>query len=201
MNYNNNKEIDDTLIEIQHMCDSVAVLYKFYAKSKCAELEELGRFTYYLLWVNSIALIILKWFNNSSLRCEQDYALGQLCVIINESTKKIIGFSEPTRKKCFWNEVMGAYTIKHPNELKDFNNLGDSLRSFANLPEQKTLKELREITTHGDKKIEELLRLRSLPTKDIIRFLGLWGDCMLPAANFAFRCFEKECIYQSPEIF
>ena len=58
-------------------------MYKAHAQGN-QELTDLGNITYYILWNYAKSLIALKHFLSATLRCEQDFAIGELCVTINE---------------------------------------------------------------------------------------------------------------------
>ena len=102
--------------DIQDMCNNVLILYKAYGK-KNQELSDLANLAYNLLWIYSKSLIVLKMLLNSSVRCEQDYALGQICVTVNEGIKAVIGFTPDKRNTSLWIDKMGKYILEQV-ELK-----------------------------------------------------------------------------------
>jgi hypothetical protein len=58
---------------------------------------------------------------------------------------------------------------------------------------QTKIKEIRDIMTHGDEKLDEFIILNNTPTSDVIKYLNDWGRLMWPTANMVFTCFENEC--------
>ena len=194
--YMNQTELIDTLEEIQNMCNKVLILYNAHAKGN-QELADLANMTGYLLWNYTKSLITLNHLQNATLRCEQDFAKGELCVVINECTKKIIGFTTKTgkiRKRSSWIDVMERYITIHPELTKEYSLLKERWMAFADITDiQNKIKDIRDITTHGDEKMDELIKLHNVPISDVIKYLDKWGKLMWPTANFVFTCFEKEC--------
>ena len=192
----NQMELINTLDEIQNMCNNVLILYKVHAKGN-QELTDLGNMTYYILWNYAKSLIALKHLLCTTLRYEQDFAIGELCVTINECIKHVIGFKTADgniRKKSLWIKEMGKYILKHPEQEEKYNTLKAQLVAFADSFEKgHELEVIRNIATHGDTKVNELLKLHTTPISNIIKYLDRWGNLMLPTADFAFTCFENEC--------
>jgi hypothetical protein len=192
----NQNELVKTLEEIQDMCNNVLILYKAHAKGN-QELTDLGNMTYYILWNFAKSLIALKHFQNATLNLERDFATGELCVTINECIKHVIGFKTfdgNIRKKSLWIKEMGKYILKHPEQEEKYNALKAQLVAFAdNFEKGHELEVIRNIATHGDTKINVLLKLHTTSISNIIKYLDGWGNLMLLVANFAFMCFENEC--------
>lgn len=192
----NPKDIVETLNGLQNMCNSVLVLYEAHAKGN-QELTNLANLTYYLLWNYTKSIIELRLFLNSTLRLEQDLAKGQLCVTINESIKRIIGYKTKDgklRKNSFWIKEMGVYVSKHPKLAEQYESLKESWERYADSFEKnRELKNIRDITTHGDKNLDMLMMLHNISDSVIIRYLHEWGQYMWSIANIAFTCFENEC--------
>lgn len=192
----NQKEVINTLNEVQNMSNNVLILYNAHAKGN-QELTDLGNMTYYIIWNFAKSLIALKHLQSTTLRIEQDFAIGELYVTINECIKHVIGFKTADgniRKKSLWVKEMGRYILKHPEKEEQYNKLKDLLVAFADsFPKGTELEELRNIATHGDTRIDELLKLHTTPNSKIFHHLDRWGKCILPAAHFALTCFEDEC--------
>lgn len=192
----NQTELIDTLEEIQDMCKNVLILYNAHAQGN-QELTDLANLTGYLLWNYTKSLITLKHLLNMTLRCEQDFAIGELCVVINECTKKIIGFKTKdgkNRKESLWINKMGRYITIHPELTKEYNLLKEKWIFYADSSyTQGIIKDLRDVATHGDIKIDELIKLHNASISDIINYLDNWGKIMQPTANFVFNCFENKC--------
>lgn len=189
----NSKDIVETLNELQDMCNSVLVLYDAHAKGN-RELTNLANLTYYLLWNYSKSLIELQIFLNASLSCEEDYAKGQLCITINECLKHVIGFEIGQRNKSLWTKEIGDYISMHPEMKEHYDPIKNGLIQYANIFEKGcTLQEIRKLATHGDKEIDNLIKIHNLSHSVVLRYLAGWEKCISPAANFAFTCFENEC--------
>ena len=188
------KVLVDTLDEIQIMFNNVLILYNAHAKGN-QELNDLANMTGYLLWNYSKSLITLKHFQNAVTRWEQDFAIGELCVVINECTKKIIGFKTEDRGKSLWIDKIGRYiTTRYPELTQEYGLLKDKWVSYADTTDiQGKIKDIRDITTHGDNELYKLIKLHDTSTSDIINYLYIWGKLMWPTANFVFTCFENEC--------
>lgn len=192
----NQTELIDTLEELQDMCNNVLILYNAHAQGS-QELTDLANMTGYLLWNYTKSLIILKHFQNATLRCEQDFAIGELCVVINECTKKIIGFKTKDgklRKESLWIDKIGRYITIHPELTKEYNLLKEKWLFYADAADiQGIIKDMRDIATHGDIKMDELIKLHNASISDIINYLDKWGKIMWTTANFVFICFENKC--------
>lgn len=187
------KGIAETLCGLQNMHNSVLVLYKAYAKGN-HELTNLANLTYYLLWNYSKSLIELQIFLNASLSSEEDYAKGQLCITINECLKHVIGFEIGQRNKSLWTTEMGDYISTHPEMKGQYDPIKNGLIQYADsFKKGCTLQEIRKLATHGDKVIDNLIKIHDLSHSEVLRYLAGWEKCMSPAANFAFSCFENEC--------
>lgn len=203
MSYQNkditSENLIQTLDEIQNMYYNVLILYNAHAKGN-QEFTNLANLTFYILWNYSKFIIVLKLFFTSTHRCEQDFAIGQLCVTINESIKHLIGFK--TKKGRNWNKTMwikccGNYISNYPHLEQAYNDITDRLISFAdNFENDSTLKNLRNIATHGDDTIPELLKLNQITFSVISHYLDGWGRCLRLASDFAFKCFIKECQHE-----
>lgn len=190
----NQTELTDNLGNLQDMYNNVQILYNAHAKGN-QELTDLANMTGYLLWNYTKSLITLKHFQNAAIRWEQDFAIGELCVVINECTKKIIGFrTGDTRKKSLWIGQIGRYITRYLELTQEYNSLKERWISYAdNTDIQMTIKDIRDITIHGGEKLDELIKLHDTPTSDIINYLDIWGKLMWPTANLLFTCFENEC--------
>ena len=189
------KVLVDTLDEIQIMFNNVLNLYNAHAKGN-QELTDLANMTGYLLWNYSKSLITLKHFQNAVTRWEQDFAIGELCVVINECTKKIIGFEtgNTRRERNLWINKIGKFISRHPELTQEYNSLKERWVSYADTADiQGKIKDIRDITTHGDNELYKLNKLHDTSTSDIINYLYIWGKLMWPTANFVFTCFENEC--------
>lgn len=186
----------DNLGILQDMFNNVLILYNAHAKGN-QELNELANMTGYLLWNYTKSLITLKHFQNATLRCEQDFAIGELCVVINECTKKIIGFKTKdgkVRKESLWIDKMGSYISTHPELATEYSSLKERWISYADVDNtQGAIKDLRDITTHGDNELYKLIKLHNTSISDVIKYLDKWGKIMWPTANLVFTCFENEC--------
>ncbi len=191
-------ELTDNLGYLQDMFNNVQFLYNAHAKGN-QELTDLANITGYLLWNYTKSLIALKHFQNATLRCEQDFAIGELCVVINECTKKIIGFRTGDGKirkesESLWTDKMGKYITKHRELAKEYSLIKESWISYADTDDmQGEIKNIRDITTHGDDKLDKLIKLRDTSISDVIKYFDKWGKIMWPTANFVFTCFENEC--------
>ena len=191
--YMNQTELTDNLGNLQDMYNNVQILYNAHAKGN-QELTDLANMTGYLLWNYTKSLITLKSFQNATLRCEQDFAIGELCVVINECTKKIIGFTGKTRKESLWIDKIGRYITRHPELTQEYNSLKEKWISYADTDDtQGEIKDIRDIATHGDNELYKLIKLHDTSTSDVINYLNIWGKLMWPTANFVFTCFENEC--------
>lgn len=188
--------INNTLKSLEDMGNSILILYNAHAKGD-KELTELANMTGYLLWNYTKSLITLNHFQNATLRCEQDFAIGELCITINECTKKIIGFKTKdgkVRKDSLWIDKMGSYISSHPELSNEYSSLKDWWISYADTVEiQGIVKDIRDIATHGDEKQEKLILLHNTSTSNVINYLDKWGKIMWSTANFVFTCFENEC--------
>ena len=135
------------------------ILYDAHAKGN-PELTDLANMTGYLLWNYTKSLITLKHFQNAILRCEQDFAIGELCVVINVCTKKIIGFRTKDgkiRKDSFWIDKVGRYITRHPELIKEYSLLKERWISYADTDDtQGEIKTIRDIATHGDNELFNL---------------------------------------------
>lgn len=191
-------ELTDNLGYLQDMFNNVQFLYNAHAKGN-QELTDLANITGYLLWNYTKSLIALKHFQNATLRCEQDFAIGELCVVINECTKKIIGFRTGDGKirkesESLWTDKMGKYITIHRELAKEYSLIKESWISYADTDDmQGEIKNIRDITTHGDDKLDKLIKLRDTSISDVIKYFDKWGKIMWPTANFVFTCFENEC--------
>ena len=192
----NPKDIDETLNGLHNICNCTLVLYDAHAKGNLY-LTNLANMTYYLLWNFSKSMIELKIFLSATIRNEQDFAKGQLCITINECIKHVIGFKTNNRKNrenSLWIREMGTYISKRPELSEQYEVIRDDLLLFAeSFEKDNVLKDIRNIAAHGDIKIESLIKIHNLSFSKVMRFLDGWRKCMLPAANFAFTCFEREC--------
>lgn len=134
---------------------------------------------------------------SATTQYEQDFAKGQLCVTINECIKHVIGFETNNgkqRKESLWIQEMGDFISNHQYSSEQYNSLKKDWIGYANsFDGNLELKDMREIATHGDKKIENLIKLHTLSVSKIVHYLDEWGKIMLPTAHFAFTCFENEC--------
>ena len=121
--------------------------------------------------------------------------IGELCVVINECTKKIIGFrTGKTRKESLWIDKIGRYITRHPELTQEYNSLKEKWISYADTDDtQGEIKDIRDIATHGDNELYKLIKLHDTSTSDVINYLDIWGKLMWPTANFVFTCFENEC--------
>lgn len=190
------KDITETLKGLQNMCNSVKILYEAYAKGN-TELTNLANLSFYLLWNYSKSMIELKILLSATFPCEEDFAKGQLCLTIDECIKHVIGFNTKdgkNRKESLWMKEMGEYTSKHPEINKQYGLIKDSLILYADdFDKGCVLQEIRKIATHGDTKIDNLIKIHNLSRSEVLGYLAGWEKCMSPAANFAFTCFENEC--------
>lgn len=194
--YLEQKYLERTINDLQNMCDNVRVLYDAHAKGN-TELTDLANLAYFLLWNYSKSLIVLKLLLSATTQSEQDFAKGQLCVTINECIKRIIGFETKKgtqREESFWIQEMGIFISTHQKYNEQYNTLKENWISFANSFDGNAgLKDMRDIATHGDKKIENLKKLHTLPVSNVVHYLDEWGKIMLPTAHFTLTCFENEC--------
>lgn len=190
----NQAELTDNLGSLQDMFNNVQSLFNAYARGN-QELTDLANMTGYLLWNYTKSLITLKHFQNAALRWEQDFAIGELCVVINECTKKIIGFpTGKTRKESLWIDKIGRYITSHPELIQEYSSLKERWIAYADTTDiQQTIKDIRDITIHGGEKFDELIKLHDTSTSDVINYLYIWGKLMWPTANLVFTCFENEC--------
>ena len=192
----NSYHLVENLNGLQNICNSILVLYEAHAIEK-QELTNLANLTYYLSWNCSKSIIELKTLLNATSNIEQDYAKGQLCVTINECIKHLIGFETDdgkVRKKNLWIKEMGKYISKHPEIEKQYKKIKDDLILYADSFEKgSNIEVVRNIAAHGDSKIDNLIKIHNLSSLEVLRYLDGLGKCMLPAANFAFNCFENEC--------
>ena len=177
---------------LQDMCNNVIILYNEHAKGN-QELTNLANLTYYILWNYLKSLTALKILFSASTQYEQDFAKGQLCVTINECTKHIIGFSKQ-REESFWNQEMANFIYIHQKYKEQYIKLKENWVAFADgFDGNAKLKDFRDIATHGDKKIENLIKLHELSVFQIGHYLNEWEKIMLPTAHYIFTCFENEC--------
>ena len=184
--------LDEKIKELQKMCNNVIILYNKHAKGN-QELTNLANLTYYILWNYLKSLTALKILFNASTQYEQDFAKGQLCVTINECIKRIIGFPKQ-RKESFWIQEMENFISTHQRDKEQFITLKENWVTFAdNFDGNAELRDMRDIATHGDKEIEKLIKLHTLPVSNVVHYLDEWGKNMLPTAHFVFSCFENEC--------
>ncbi len=192
--YMNQTEPTDNIGNLQDMCNNVLFLYNAHAKGN-QELTDLANITGYMLWSYTKSLIALKYFQNAPLRHKQDFAIGELCVVINECTKKIIGFrTGKARKESLWIDKIGRYITRHPELTQEYNSLKEGWISYADTTDiQMAIKDVRSITIHGVEKVDELIKLHDTSTSDVIDHLDIWGKLMWPTANLVFTCFENEC--------
>ena len=192
----NQTELIATLDELQDMCNNVLILYNAHDKGN-QELTDLANMTYYILWNYTKFLIALKQFQNATLRCEQDFAIGELYITINECIKHVIGFKTDDgkhRNKSLWIKEMGNYILKHPVFKEKYITTKNMLIEFADsFKKNSDLKVIRDIAAHGDVKIEKLLKLHATPISIILQYMDDWGQCLMPVADFVFTCFESEC--------
>ncbi len=191
----NQKELVNNLNDIQSMCNNVLILYNAHAKGN-QELTDLANVTFNILWSYAKSLVEIKLLLNATLRFEQDYAIGGLCITMNECTKKIIGYTTKKRKESLWIDKFGKYITRHPELNKEYELLKEKWISFADTDTtniQTKIKEIRDIMTHGDEKLDEFIILNNTPTSDVIKYLNDWGRLMWPTANMVFTCFENEC--------
>ncbi len=189
----NNKEIIKIIDDIQDMCNNVLILYKAYGK-KNQELSDLANLAYNLLWIYSKSLIVLKMLLNSSVRCEQDYALGQICVTVNEGIKAVIGFTPDKRNTSLWIGQMGKYILEQVELKSQYDKItNDLIRCADTIDHERQMKTIRDLATHGNSNIEELLKLHMVSNSEVFSYLDKWSRCLWPAANFAYVCFEREC--------
>lgn len=180
---------------LQDMCNNVIILYNEHAKGN-QELTNLANLTYYILWNYLKSLTALKILFSASTQYEQDFAKGQLCVTINECIKHIIGFetSSKQRKESFWIQEMRSFTSTHQKYKEQYIKLKENWVTFADsFDGNARLKDFRDIATHGDKKIEDLIKLHTLPVSNVVHYLDEWGKIMLSTAHYTFTCFENEC--------
>lgn len=192
VNFNTN-DLTNVIGEIDMMCKNVFILYNEQAKGN-QELTNLANLSSCLLWNCSKSMIALKLFFDATTQCEIDFAIGQLCVTINECIKQIIGFNANRRRKCLWVKDMGEYISKHPEIMNQYNKIKDELILYASSFEKNCdLEIIRNIATHGVKEIEELIKIRNMSISEVSHFLAEWGNFIIPAANFSFTCFENEC--------
>lgn len=192
----NQKEIVDNLNEIQSMGNHVLILYNAHAKGN-KELTDLANVTFNILWSYAKSLVEIKLLLNATLRFEQDYAIGGLCITMNECTKKIIGYTTEKRKKSLWIDKFGKYITRHPELNKEYKLLKEKWISFADKTDIQTkIKEIRDTMTHGDEKLDEYIILNNTPTSDVIKYLNDWGRLMWSTANMVFTCFENECKHE-----
>ena len=186
-------DTNNIINDLQNMCNSVLVLYDAHAKDN-QELKKLANLAYYLLWNYSKSMIELQMLLNASLPCEKDFAKGQLCITINECLKHVIGFETNQRKNSLWVKDMGEYILKQPEMKKQYSLIKDGLSLYADSFEKDcSLQEIRKLATHGDKEIDNLMKIRNLSHSEVFRYLTGWEKSLTPAANFAFSCFENEC--------
>lgn len=190
------KYLEETINSLQNMCDNVRVLYHAHAKGNI-EMTNLANLTYYLLWNYSKSLIAVKLLLSATTQYEQDFAKGQLCVTINESIKHVIGFDKDDgklRKKSFWIQEMGIFISTHQQYSEQYYAFKKEWIRYANsFDDNIELKDMRDIATHGDKKIDNLIKLQTLSVSNVIHYLDEWEKIMLPTAHFTFTCFENEC--------
>ena len=188
--------LEETINGLQQMCDNVRVLYDAHAKGN-TKLTKMANFAYYLLWNYLKSLIALKLLLSATTQSEQDFAKGQLCVTINECIKRVIGFEAKKgtqREECFWIQEMGIFISTHQQYSEQYYALKKEWIRYANSFDGNIdLKDMRDIATHGDKKIENLIKLHTLPVSNVVHYLDEWGKIMLPTAHFTFTCFENEC--------
>lgn len=189
-------ELIETLDEIQNMCCYVLLLYDAYAKRN-QELNDLANLTYYLLWNYSKSIIALKLFLNSALRSEQDFALGQICITINECTKKVIGYKTKDgkdRNGSIWINDMGRFISKHPELEDQYIKLKNGWILYADgFDNNEELRYIRNIATHGDRLIDNMMYLKELSATKVIHYLNAWDKNMRLTSDFVFMCFENEC--------
>lgn len=190
------KDITETLKGLQNMCNSVQILYETYAKGN-TELTNLANISFYLLWNYSKSMIELIILLSATFPCEEDFAKGQLCLTIDECIKHVIGFNTKdgkNRKESLWMKEMGEYTSKHPEIKEQYGLIKEALILYADdFDKGCVLQEIRKIATHGDTKIDNLIKIHNLSHSEVLGYLAGWEKCMSPAANFAFTCFENEC--------
>lgn len=188
--------LEETINGLQQMCDNVRVLYDAHAKGN-TKLTKMANFAYYLLWNYSKSLIALKLLLSATTQSEQDFAKGQLCVTINECIKHVIGFDTDDgklRKKSLWIQEMGYFISIHQQYSEQYNAVKKEWIRYADCFDSNIeLKDIRDIATHGSKKIENLIKLHTLSVSNVVHYLDEWGKIMLPTAHFIFTCFENEC--------
>lgn len=192
----NKNEIEEELKELEKMSENVLVLNDAYSKGNSL-LKELASITYYLLWSYIKSLVLLKLFIYSTFQCEKDFALGQLCVTINECLKHVIGYKtkdEKQRKNSLWIAKMGNFIINHPDMQEQYNSLKEKLLLFADkFDKGSELKAIRDIAIHGDEDIQIMRSLHLIPSSTVIQHLSEWENHINPTTHFVLTVFENEC--------
>ena len=142
--------------------DSVEMLEKlrilinnYFKQNELRKPEEFSQFYLFLLVITCDVNVIRKQYCKIDQRWEEIYLIRQIYTLINESTKKIIGFGKKTEplnnKEAYWNHKLRIFVEqKYPNLILEFDKISNILINYRNDEFQKELKTLRDLSVHYD---------------------------------------------------
>jgi len=138
------------------MLEDLRILINIYFKQdKLRKSEEFSQFYLFLLVITCDVNVIRKQYCKIDQRWEEIYLIRQIYTLINESTKKIIGFGKKTvnlnNEEAYWNIKLRMFVEQeYPNLISEFDKISTILINYRNDEFQKELKTLRDLSVHYD---------------------------------------------------
>lgn len=161
--------------------------------------KELSQFDLFISMLVCDFYVAIKLYCQANQRWEQIFIVKQIYTMMNESTKKIIGYpstnskSSTSGKLNYWEKAVKPYACQNEAELlEEYELITEELREYSKEDFQREIQKIRGYAVHYEESLDSLAlfnELNSLNVEETFQLLIKWANPIERMSQFLNKCY------------
>lgn len=166
--------------------------------------KELSQFDLFISMLVCDFNVATKLYCQANQRWEQIFLVKQIYTMMNESTKKIIGYPSTNSKPNYWEKAVKPFAYQNEAELlEEYELITKELREYSKEDFQREIQKVRGYAVHYEESLDSLAlfnELNSVNLEETFKFLIEWAKLIERMSQFLNKCYFVLYNIKIPEL-
>jgi hypothetical protein len=155
--------------------------------------KELSQFDLFIKMLLCDCNVVMKLFCQANQRWEQIFLVKQIYTMMNESTKKIIGYPPNSSKSTYWEKIVKPFAYQNEEALlNEYELITEMLKTYSREGFQTEISRIRNLVVHHEETLDTITlfkEINGISVEETFQLLIKWVSLIERIVKFLNKCY------------